>query len=203
MRVIAGTAKGRRLIAPRGRDVRPTSDRVREALFASLGERVAGARVLDLFAGTGALGIEALSRGAAEAVLVERDPRAAAAVAENLRRSGLADRARLLRQDAARFCRDPRGFSRAARGVRGFSPDEYGQFDIVLVDPPYAEPTAAVHRLLADLMAAGGLAPGAVCVVERDRHDPDPDAPPPAGLALTRTASYGDTVLVYLEGLPR
>ena len=193
MRVIAGTAKGRRLIAPRGRDVRPTSDRVREALFASLGERVAGARVLDLFAGTGALGIEALSRGAAEAVLVERDPRAAAAVAENLRRSGLADRARLLRQDAARFCRDPRGFSR----------DADGQFDIVLVDPPYAEPTAAVHRLLADLMAAGGLAPGAVCVVERDRHDPDPDAPPPAGLALTRTASYGDTVLVYLEGLPR
>jgi 16S rRNA (guanine966-N2)-methyltransferase len=182
VRVIAGEAKGRRLVAPKGRDVRPTSDRVREALFASLGDRVPGARVLDLFAGTGALAIEALSRGAARAVLVEHDPRAAAAIAENLRRTGLTGRAVVVRHDAARFCREP------------------GEaFDVVLADPPYAEPTAAVHALLGDLAAAGGLAPGAICVLERDRHDPDPGAPPPAGLALVRSATYGDTVLRYWQ----
>ncbi len=182
VRVIAGVAKGRRLGVPRGRAVRPTSDRVREALFASLGDVVEGAVVLDLFAGTGALAIEALSRGARRAVLVERDPKAAAVVAENLERTGLGASAHLTRMDAARFC---------------VAPGE--AFDLVLVDPPYTEPATKILELLEDLRAAGGLAPGAIVVLERDRRDAALPWPLPAGLVSRRVATYGDTVLHYLE----
>ncbi|MGH8932948.1 MAG: 16S rRNA (guanine(966)-N(2))-methyltransferase RsmD [Egibacteraceae bacterium] len=182
MRVIGGVAKGRRLGVPKGRAVRPTSDRVREALFASLGDVVDQAVVLDLFAGTGALAIEALSRGARRAVLVERDPKAAAVVAENLERTGLGSSARLARMDAARFC---------------LSPGE--AFDLVLVDPPYTEPATKILELLDHLHGAGGLAPGAVVVLERDRRDTDLQPPFPAGLVSRRVATYGDTVLHYLE----
>lgn len=186
MRVIAGTAGGQRLDAPPGRDVRPTADRVREALFASLAEHVVGARVLDLYAGSGALAVEALSRGAATAVLVERDTRAAAVARANLQRTRLADRAEIVRDRAERFCRTPRG----------------GPFDVVLADPPYAVPLADVYDLLADLAAAGALTPGVRVVVERDRRDPDLDRDPPPFLALDRVRSYGDTVLLHLRGAP-
>jgi 16S rRNA (guanine966-N2)-methyltransferase len=180
VRVIGGTARGQRLRVPRGLGVRPTSDRVREALFASLGDCIPGANVLDLFAGSGALGIEALSRGAQAAVLVERNPRALAVIAENLARTGLAGRARVVRDDAARFCRSPGA-----------------AFDVVLADPPYALSTAVVSALLGELVAAGGLVRDGVVVVERDRHDLT-SAPAAPGLALARTATYGDTVLYYL-----
>ena len=100
MRVIAGELKGRPLLAPRGWKVRPTSDRVREAIFSALGDAVAGARVLDLYCGTGALAIEALSRGAATAVLVDRDTRPALGNVESL---GLGERAELVRSDAERW----------------------------------------------------------------------------------------------------
>src|SRR6187402_6942 len=100
MRVIAGELKGQRLVAPRGWKVRPTSDRVREAIFSILGSRVEGAQVLDLYCGTGALAIEALSRGAASAVLVDRDTRPALG---NVRRLGLAQRAELVRSDVPRW----------------------------------------------------------------------------------------------------
>lgn len=161
--------------------MRPTSDRVREALFASLGDRIPGASVLDLFAGSGALGIEALSRGASGAVLVERDRRAVAAITENLDRTGLAGQVRVIRDDAARFCRAPGA-----------------AFDVVLADPPYALPTPAVHALLGDLVAAGGLARDGIVVLERDRRDPTSALLEPPGLALARTGAYGDTVLYYL-----
>ncbi len=108
MRVIAGELKGRPLVAPRGWKVRPTSDRVREAIFSALGEAVAGARVLDLFCGTGALAIEALSRGAASAVLVDRDTRPALGNVESL---GLGERVELVRSDVERWL--------AARAERG------------------------------------------------------------------------------------
>src|SRR5215213_6124095 len=121
MRVIAGRWGGRRLQAPPGEATRPTSDRVREALFSVLGERVTGARVLDLFAGSGALGIEALSRGAAEATFVDAAPAALKALRANLEALG-AD-AEIRRQDALRFLA---GASAAAR-----------QYDLVLLDPPY------------------------------------------------------------------
>jgi len=122
MRVIAGELKGRRLVAPRGWKVRPTPDRVREAIFSALGDSVDGARVLDLYCGTGALGIEALSRGAASAVLVDRDTRPALGNVENL---GLRDRVQLIRSDAARWL-----------SARAEDPDA-PRFDLVFVDAPY------------------------------------------------------------------
>lgn len=186
MRVIAGTARGRRLQAPAGRDTRPTSDRVKEALFASLAPLLDGARVLDCYAGSGALGIEACSRGAAHAVLVEQDRRALVALRSNLDRAGLGGCATVVAGDVARFCRAPAG----------------GPFDLVLADPPYATPLATVWAHLGDLHAAHGLADGATVVVERDRRDPDlidamTAAPTPA-LECVRERTYGDTVLLYL-----
>jgi 16S rRNA (guanine966-N2)-methyltransferase len=132
MRVIAGELKGQRLVAPRGWRVRPTSDRVREAIFSALGERVEGARVLDLYCGTGALAIEALSRGAPEAVLVDRDLRPARG---NVERLGLGGRARLVRADAAAWLAEHASSPRAPR------------FDLVFVDAPYR----LAHRVSRDL----------------------------------------------------
>ncbi len=122
MRVVAGTARGRTIDAPPGTSTRPTSDRVRESIFNALGslDVVVDATVLDLFAGSGALGIEALSRGAARATFVESDRRAARVIEENLRRCGLDDRATVVTADATRF---------ALRG---------STFDLALADPPYA-----------------------------------------------------------------
>lgn len=186
MRVIAGTARGRRLKAPPGAATRPTSDRVREALFSSLAAHVPGARVLDLYSGSGALGIEALSRGAASAVLVERDARAAAVIAANLERTGLDGGATVLRTTAASASEAPTD----------------GPFDLVLVDPPYAEPLADVYGLLSSLRDAGGLAPGAWIVIERDKREAGLDAPPPPFLVLDRRREYGDTMLLYLRSHP-
>lgn len=122
MRVIAGELGGQTLVAPRGWKLRPTSDRVREATFSALGERVAGARVLDLYAGTGALAIEALSRGAASAVLVDRDTRPALG---NVERLGLRERAELVRADVGRWL-----------GQVSQAPNP-GSFELVFVDAPY------------------------------------------------------------------
>jgi 16S rRNA (guanine966-N2)-methyltransferase len=146
MRVIAGDLKGQRLVAPRGWKVRPTSDRVREAIFSALGERVAGACVLDLYCGTGALAIEALSRGAERAVLVDQDTRPALG---NVQRLGLADRIELVRADAGRWL----GHVSAA--------DAAGKFDLVFVDAPYrlADPVAqTLNRHLPKLLAQDGRA---------------------------------------------
>lgn len=122
MRVIAGELKGQRLVAPKGWKVRPTSDRVREAIFSALGDRVEGARVLDLYCGTGALAIEALSRGAERAVLVDRDTRPALG---NVQRLGLTDRVELVRADVGRWLGQVSAASFA------------GNFDLVFVDAPY------------------------------------------------------------------
>jgi 16S rRNA (guanine966-N2)-methyltransferase len=183
VRVIAGTAGGRPLSAPPGRDTRPTSDRVREAMFSSLADVVPGAVVLDLYAGSGALAIEALSRGAAAATLVEHDRRAAAAIDRNLAATGLDDRAGVHRTTAERFCAVPSG----------------GPFNLVLLDPPYATALPAVWERMAELHAAGALANGAVVVVERDKRDPDLDRDLPGFLAQDRRRSYGDTVLLYVR----
>jgi 16S rRNA (guanine966-N2)-methyltransferase len=122
VRVIAGELGGRQLVAPRGWKVRPTSDRAREAIFSVLGARVGGARVLDLYCGTGALAIEALSRGAANAILVDRDTRAALGNVENL---GLGKRVELLRADVSDWL--------AGRSERADAP----RFDLVFIDAPY------------------------------------------------------------------
>lgn len=146
MRVIAGELKGQRLVAPKGWKVRPTSDRVREAIFSALGTRVEGALVLDLYCGTGALAIEALSRGAARAVLVDRDTRPALG---NVQRLGLEERAELVRADVARWLAEVSSASFA------------GKFDLVFVDAPYKLADRVTEDLnihMPKLLAADGRA---------------------------------------------
>jgi 16S rRNA (guanine966-N2)-methyltransferase len=178
MRVIAGRYGGRRLTAPAGTTTRPTSDRVREALFAMLGD-VTGVRVLDLFAGTGALGIEAISRGADRAVFVERDRAAIAALTANLRALGLVDgeaerQAEIRREHAEQALR--RAWKRKET------------YDLVLIDPPYGRASELGPRLAGAL--AELLAPGARVVLESDRR-----APLGLGLRCERERRYGDTVI--------
>lgn len=178
MRVIAGSAKGTRL-SPVPRGTRPVSDRAREGIFASLGDRVAGARVLDLFAGTGAMGIEALSRGAAEAVFVDSAAAAVATVRENLRRTRLGEAATVRRDDVLRF-------------VRGRS----GTFDLVVVDPPYALAKRALDTLLAELAAAEAVSAGGTVVLTRPSGSYTPVIP--VNWLADRQLSYGDTVVLLL-----
>lgn len=173
MRVIAGEHRGARLRAPRGRDTRPTSDRVREALFSILGS-VAGARVLDLYAGSGALGIEALSRGAASAVFVDSAAPAVEAIRANLNALGLAGEVR--RRPVAAFLASARAAAR--------------HYDLVFVDPPYRLASVLGGELSTALPAA--LAPGARVVTESDHRSPL-DLHLDLALALERR--YGDTLI--------
>jgi 16S rRNA (guanine966-N2)-methyltransferase len=172
MRVIAGSLGGRRLQAPSGRVTRPTSDRVKEALFAMLGP-LDGASVLDLFAGTGALGIEALSRGAERAVFVERDARALRALKGNLASLGLGDPAAEVRSG------DALAALRSARGRKE-------TYDLLFIDPPYAQAQRPSLELSQALPAL--LRPGARIVVESDRR-----APLELELEVERHRRYGDT----------
>ena len=170
MRVIAGSRKGHKLVPPRGLDTRPTSDRVRENIFNLVGP-VDGARVLDLFAGSGALGIEALSRGAASAVFVEHDPDAVHAIERNLDRLRLTG-ARVVRGDVVRTV--------AQEATAG------AKYDLVLVDPPYGMLTDIQSRLarhLPSLLAANGL-----LVVETDARM-EPELP----LPVRASRKYGQT----------
>lgn len=154
MRVIAGELKGQRLVAPRGWKVRPTSDRVREAVFSALGE-IGGARVLDLYCGTGALAIEALSRGAATAMLVDRDTLPALG---NVERLGLGERAELVRADAARWLA---GWEETAEARR---------FDLVFVDAPYKLADRVGQAL--DTHLSRLLVPGGRAIVESGARRP-------------------------------
>jgi len=172
VRVVAGVYGGRRLVAPPGDATRPTSDRVREALFSVLGPSVAGARVLDLYAGSGAIGIEALSRGAAAAVFVDRSPPAIKAIRANLAALGI--EADVHRSQAAAALR-----AAAARGEA---------YDLVFLDPPYRH-AAELGRELSEALPAV-LAPGARVVSESDRRDPLA-----LELHLTDERRYGDTVI--------
>jgi 16S rRNA (guanine966-N2)-methyltransferase len=171
MRVVAGEAKGRRLVAPAGRATRPTSDRVREAVFSSLGSLggVEGAAVVDLFAGSGALGIEALSRGAAHAIFVEQDRQATVTIRANLAATGLADRATVVGDDVLRWV----GAQRERR------------VDLVLCDPPYAFDQWPV--LLA------GLYPLTSMIVVETGADLDLDLG--SGWEILRAKRYGGTVV--------
>jgi 16S rRNA (guanine(966)-N(2))-methyltransferase RsmD len=172
MRVIAGEWRGRPLKAPPGAATRPTSDRVREALFSILAARVPGARVLDLFAGSGALGIEALSRGARSATFVDDAPAAIRAIAANL--EALHAHAEIRKIDVLRF------LGAAREG------DE--QYDLVFLDPPYRDAERLAPGLSQALPAV--LAPGAVAVAESDRR-----APLGLDLPLKDERRYGDTLI--------
>jgi 16S rRNA (guanine966-N2)-methyltransferase len=182
MRVIGGRDRGRRLASPRGLRTRPTADRVRVTLFDVLGPAVEGARVLDLFAGTGAVGIEALSRGATRVVFVERDPAALRALRANLAalRASRGE-ARVVAGDAVAL------LAELAR--------EEGPFDLVFLDPPYA--TTLAGRALAALAAAGACRPGGEIVVQHSTRTALPAVP---GLVPHRRARrFGDTALTFLR----
>jgi 16S rRNA (guanine966-N2)-methyltransferase len=183
-RVIAGVAGGRRLGVPPGRSTRPTSDRAREALFSTLtslrGPRgLAGARVLDLYAGSGAVGLEALSRGAAHVLLVENDRRALDVLRANVGAVGLPG-ARVVGDAVPRF----------AAATNQAEP-----YDLVFLDPPYDVPAASVRAVVADLVRCGWPAPGALVVVERGSRDPGwvwPD-----GVDAVQDRRYGEATLWY------
>jgi 16S rRNA (guanine(966)-N(2))-methyltransferase RsmD len=177
MRIIAGSLKGRRLATPRWEGLRPTSDRLRETLFNILAPRVPGAFVLDGYAGTGAVGLEALSRGAERVVFVERDRRAVALIEENLRHCGVSDGCVIMRADIGRL-REPC----AAR-----------RFDLVLLDPPYAEPD--LESTLVG--AAAWLAADGLLVLEHARRRAAPSAAGP--LVRTRVVQSGDSSLSFYE----
>jgi 16S rRNA (guanine966-N2)-methyltransferase len=178
-RIIAGQHRGRRLEVPAGSIVRPSAERLREALFSSLEHReprLRGARFLDLFAGSGAVGLEALSRGAARLVLVEADRTALAALRRNLEKLGESDRARVIAGDATRL------------------PRATEPFDLVYLDPPYAGDLAALA--LASLRAGGWLAPAALVVVECAAKAP---LAPPPGFAVEEERRYGAGRIVLLR----
>ncbi|MFH0810434.1 MAG: 16S rRNA (guanine(966)-N(2))-methyltransferase RsmD [Pseudomonadota bacterium] len=193
MRIIAGVARGRRLATPKGqKDIRPTPDRVREAVFSILGEDVVGARVLDLFAGTGAMGLEALSRGAAWVTFVDHGREALALINRNAALCGF--------QSLAVVRADPtRDLARLKR--RGFAPlKEERLYDLVFLDPPYGQ--GLVAKTLTELAGAALLAPMATVVAE---HGPaDEKIPPPqtAGpLSRTDSRRYGDVRVTFFYRL--
>jgi len=176
MRIIGGSARGRRLVAPKGRSTRPTSDRVRQSVFDVLGQRTDGLRVLDLFAGTGALGLEAVSRGAARAVLVENERAALEALERNVATLGFEDRVRVVRGDAL--------------VVSALS----GPFDLVLADPPYAVGGTPVVTALAS-GPPGLLVEGARIVIEHARREILPEQE--GALVRDDERRYGDTMVSF------
>jgi 16S rRNA (guanine966-N2)-methyltransferase len=181
--VIAGTAKGVRL-GPVPRGVRPVSDRAREGVFSSLGAGVPGTRVLDLYAGTGAMAIEALSRGAEHATLVERDRAALGAIRDNLARSRLEDAAEVVASDVLAFV------------TRDDNPLD--TFDLILVDPPYAMDHDELDRLVAAIGSAGPSGPAWRVVLTRPKRSFMPVIP--LHWLAARRLSYGDTlVLIFRE----
>jgi 16S rRNA (guanine966-N2)-methyltransferase len=182
-RIIAGTAGGRRLAVPPGQGTRPTSDRAREGLFGTVTAicgTLHGARVLDLYAGSGAVGLEALSRGATDVLLIEADRRAIGVIRDNVAAVGLPG-ARVLAGRVELVL---------ARGPGGEPPR-----DVVFADPPYAMPDAEVSAVLTALLGPGWLAPGAVVAVERATRSGPPQWP--AGYTADRARKYGEATLWY------
>jgi len=199
-RVIAGEAGGRRLAVPDGRDTRPTSDRAREGLFSTIVSMLgslAGARVLDLYAGSGAVGLEALSRGADHVLLVEQGARAARVIRENIEAIGLpgavlaADRVeRVLARGPA-----PAGGQDSPAPAGDQDRPEGGRYDVVFADPPYALADTAVSQVLSLLADQGWLAPSALVIVERaTRSGP---VSWPDGFVPDRTRRYGEATFWY------
>jgi 16S rRNA (guanine966-N2)-methyltransferase len=180
-RVIAGAAGGRRLTVPNGRDTRPTSDRAREGLFGtiiSLAGPLAGKRVIDLYAGSGAVGLEALSRGAGHVLLVESGRPAAAVIRANIEAIGL-----------------PGAVLAADRVERVIATAPDRRYDVVFADPPYAVPDAEIRTLLVSLAEQGWLAPDALLVVERATRSGQLNWP--AGYRPERSRRYGEATFWY------
>ncbi len=185
-RIIAGRAGGRTIATPRGSATRPTTDRVREAVFSRLEALVDldGARVLDLYAGSGALGLEAVSRGAGHLLAVEKHRATAALVERNARALGLADLVEVRTASVSTVLRD------------GPSRDE-DRYHVALLDPPYPLSEAALGEVLGQLLAHGWLDSEAVVVVERSARSPEPAWP--EGLRHLGSRSYGETAVHVAE----
>jgi 16S rRNA (guanine966-N2)-methyltransferase len=177
LKLTGGTLRSRRVSAPSGRAVRPTPARVKEALFSILGSTVRDARVLDLFAGTGALGFEALSRGAAYVTFVESDRPVASALARTARELDVADRCEVIGTTAERMATRP-----------------HERYDLVFADPPYAQAYPA--QTFSALRRSGAIDPQTVIVYE---HSSDVAAPADPLFAVTRTAIYGAVALAFLK----
>jgi 16S rRNA (guanine966-N2)-methyltransferase len=184
MRIVAGTRGGRVLVAPDGAMTRPTSEKVREAMFAILGPLAPTDHVLDLFAGSGGLGLEALSRGAAHATFVDRGKPALAAVKANLAALGLGDRATVVAGDAIAV---------AARHVPP------APWNLVFVDPPYASDLATRAVTTLGALPAAHLAPDATIVIEHDRRNAPPERA--GSLLRTDTRRYGDTLVSFYRAV--
>jgi len=182
-RLVAGKYGGRRIGTPPGTDTRPTSDRVREALFGALGD-LTGLRFLDLYAGSGAIGLEAASRGASQVLLVESDPRAGRVIRDNIA---------LLRAGAVARLAPSRVESVLPGGPLA---DPY---DIVVADPPYPTPETEITALLSGLVEHGWLAEDALVVIERSSRSPEPAWVP--GITSERSRRYGETTLWYGRAL--
>lgn len=179
MRVISGIAKGRKLYTPKGRDIRPTSDMVKEAMFNIIGHSAHGARVLDLFAGTGNLGIEALSRGAKEAYFVDSDIKSIELVKKNLEVTGLKEKAVVIRADTD-------------RAVKRFIRD--GQkFDLIFLDPPYRISVSFLDAILF-MMSSDVLSLEGLLVLE---HSAKVEPRHIKGLTIETTRTYGDTTITF------
>lgn len=182
MRIVGGALRGRVLQAPSSRDIRPTSDRLRESLFNILmhahGVSFEGACIMDVFAGTGALGLEALSRGAAFAMFVESGAEARALLRQNIEALGQGGKSRIFRRDAAQLGKAPPGQT----------------FDLALLDPPYGK--ALADQALAGLVAGGWLKPGALVVVE---DEASAKVQAPQGLKLVETREFGATALHFFK----
>ena len=185
MRIVGGRFKGANIVAPRGTGTRPTSDRVRESLFNILAHSFDGfsldeVRVLDLFAGSGALGLEALSRGASFALLVDNDPDARGAQRENIEVLGLTGSTRLFRRDAIKF------------GKAG----NMGKFGLVFLDPPYGKDLA--QKALMEISRGEWLEEGALCVIEESSSA---DFKTPEGFESLDERQYGNTKLIFLRAV--
>lgn len=179
MRVIAGRAKGKRINVPKGVKIRPTTDRVKEAVFSIIGDRIEQARVLDLYAGSGSLGIEALSRGAAEAIFVDSQPAANKAIQRNLDETGFASRARVMR-------------SRAKESVYRLA-SQGREFDLIFLDPPYRISIFELKAVLEKLVEQKVLASKGIIVLEHlAKIVPKTDT-----LRKISTRRYGDSAISF------
>jgi len=181
MRIISGASKGRRLVTPKSQAIRPTSDRVKESIFNLLGEEVEGKAILDLFAGTGNLGIEALSRGAKRALFVEKGRQAVRLIQRNLSQTGMREQSEILPKDVSR-----------AIGIlkqRGES------FDLILMDPPYEK--GLIQKTLLKLQSHRIYHEDSILIIEHDRREPIPEKL--EGWTLIRQRGIGDTVISFLS----
>ena len=180
MRIIAGNAKGRKLQAPKGSKTRPTSDRVREAIFSIVGDLVVDALVLDLYAGTGAMGLEALSRGARQAVFVETDILALRCLEMNIRLCGYGDRSNVVKRPALNYLEKP---------------GPGGGFDLVFADPPYTGDLGTLTLLAISKHAK----PLKSCLIILEHAPGGPPGPVPESMGVVDNRKYGNVAVTFIR----